>query len=547
MTKTTGRVHIYCRVSSVGQEDGYSLDTQEAACRTWAEQRGVTVASMAREVRSGGDRHRPELDAMLARIVQSDVVVCYALDRLSRSQVDTAILIDRIEGAGATLQLVTEDFEQSATGTFLRNAKAFVAELEREKIAERTQRGRRARVADGKPLVTKRPPYGYDWNGDKSAYVIDPATAPIVRMIFDAYLDGGTLRGVCAELEAHGIPSPTGRPQWTAAVIREILTRPIYSGTGVAFARVYTKRRTSKGYDHRPATDDERVMLPGIAPAIVTPEEHAAAHALLARNRTASRRNNRNPEAALLRAGFIRCGHCGWVMGVKNAPPSAPGRSAVYQCNSRSMRSHDCPQPRIAASIVDGAVWDRVCGVLRDPAMIERELGKHRNGGGLDRDLAAIDARLETNATRRTRLVRALADLDDDADIAEVKAQLRLLADTAKTLDADRADLMRRIADVDADRDRVRTLTDWCEHFGAKLAMATYEQKRMALEALGVSVRVFRVGATDDDGTTLPRWELTMRPLVTGDAIVYGDAHSATCARHWRPSRPRRGRRPSRW
>jgi site-specific DNA recombinase len=82
------------------------------------------------------------------------------LDRVSRNQVDTAILIDRIDSAGATLQLVTEDFEKSATGTFLRNAKAFVAELEHEKITERTQRGRLARVKSGKPIVSPRPPYG---------------------------------------------------------------------------------------------------------------------------------------------------------------------------------------------------------------------------------------------------------------------------------------------------------------------------------------------------------------------------------------------------
>src|SRR3954469_19010910 len=140
------RVHIYCRVSSAVQEDGYSLSTQEAACRAWAAERGLTVASVAREVWSGGDRHRPELDATLDRLGPGDTLLCYALDRLSRSQVDTAILVDRIESAGASLALVTEDFEKSATGTFLRGAKAFAAELEREKIAERTGRGLRARV-----------------------------------------------------------------------------------------------------------------------------------------------------------------------------------------------------------------------------------------------------------------------------------------------------------------------------------------------------------------------------------------------------------------
>jgi DNA invertase Pin-like site-specific DNA recombinase len=136
----TNHATIYCRVSSAGQEDGYSLDTQEAACRRWCAERGLAGVSVAREVWSGAERHRPELDALLDRLLPGEIVLAYALDRLSRSQIDTAILIDRIEASGATLALVTENFEQTATGTFLRNAKSFVAEFERETILERTMR-----------------------------------------------------------------------------------------------------------------------------------------------------------------------------------------------------------------------------------------------------------------------------------------------------------------------------------------------------------------------------------------------------------------------
>src|SRR5215210_5376730 len=96
---TTSSAHVYCRVSSQGQEDGYSLDTQEAACRSWAAERGLTVASVAREVWSGAERHRPELNAAVDRLGRGDTLLCYALDRLSRSQVDTAILVDHIESA----------------------------------------------------------------------------------------------------------------------------------------------------------------------------------------------------------------------------------------------------------------------------------------------------------------------------------------------------------------------------------------------------------------------------------------------------------------
>src|SRR5215203_5810155 len=90
-----GRVHVYTRVSSAAQEDGYSLDTQEQACRAWASERALPVASVAHEVWSGGDRHRPELDALLARLIPGDVLLSYDLDRLSRGgQLDTAVIID---------------------------------------------------------------------------------------------------------------------------------------------------------------------------------------------------------------------------------------------------------------------------------------------------------------------------------------------------------------------------------------------------------------------------------------------------------------------
>jgi hypothetical protein len=78
-------------------------------------------------------------------------------------------------------------------------------------------------------------------------------------------------------------------------------------------------------------------------------------------------------------------------------------------------------------------------------------------------------------------------------------------ADTTKTLEVDRANIMQRMADADVDRARVRTLADWAEQFGAKLATATYEQKRTALEALGVSLRIFRVGTVDAEGNPNPR------------------------------------------
>lgn len=518
------RAHIYCRVSSTGQEDNTSLDTQEAACRRWCSERGLAIASVAREVWSGADRHRPELDAMLARVLQGDVVLAYALDRLSRSQIDTAILIDRLEGSGASLELVTEDFERSATGTFLRNAKAFVAELEREKIAERTQRGRRARVASGKPLAGRKAPYGYVWaDAEKSHLVLDPEIAPIVRSIFDAALTGGTLRGIAASLTERGVPTPMGGSRWSAAGVRTVLLRSTYTGVHTAI-QTRRERRPGGGYSQRRATAEERIALPGIAPAIVTPEEHTAVLARLDYNAANATRHNKYPELTLLRAGYIRCGHCGYALGVRNPSASRPMASATYLCVHHTCTHPGVTQPTIAANVIDPLVWRAVRSILSDPGIIEREVAARREDGDLERELADLDRRIEANASKQQRLARAVAALDD-ADAADaLLVEMKLLATGKKALAEERAALEKRVADAESDRAKLAAFSDWCTRVAANLDRLSYDEKRLALQALGVAVRIHRPGATDEHGTPLDRWEITMRPVGAEDAFAFGSS-----------------------
>ncbi len=147
------RVAVYCRVSSAGQEDNSSLDTQEAACRAHAAERGWAVVAVYREVHTGAEIfERPQLsrlrDAM--RHGGFDVLVVHALDRLSRKQTHQGLILAEAEHAGVEWDSVTEDIDNSPTGQILRAVIGGMAELERLKIVERTMRGRRARVEAGK-------------------------------------------------------------------------------------------------------------------------------------------------------------------------------------------------------------------------------------------------------------------------------------------------------------------------------------------------------------------------------------------------------------
>jgi site-specific DNA recombinase len=472
---------------------------------------------------SGEDRHRPALDDLLDRLVPGDTVLAYALDRLSRSQVDTAIIIDRIEGAGASLALVTEDFERSATGTFLRNAKAFVAELEREKIKERTGRGRRERAVSGKLLPGAYPPFGLQWaDAAKTRLVLDPDTGPVVRTIFTLALEGLSLRAIAAQLERRGIASPAGNARWSASSVRHILTRPVYTGSQVAFRERLT-RRPGGGHIRRAGTSEEQIIVPNVAPELVSAEEMAAVAARLATNKQASTRNNRCPEATLLRNGHIFCGHCGWTLTAQNSPPHNPTRSAVYRCRSRTMKVHDCPQPGIAASVIDGPVWERIREVLSHPEIIAAEVQQHRQRGGLERDLAIVEKVLATVMSKQRRITQAIAALDDDDAMTPLLAELTTLAARKSAAETERDALQQRIADEAADVERVRNLTEWCQTVSVNLDTLSYDEKRLALDALGVRVEVWRLSTRNEAGNENPRWAMMMSPhaVMPPDDILY--------------------------
>src|SRR5215207_2284967 len=243
------RCVIYARVSSEGQAENHSLPTQIERCTAHAQAKGWTVVAVEREQHSAADLHgREGLQRALTLIEQggADVLLSYATDRLSREQMHVGVILDRVLRAGGSLQFVTEDFENSATGKFLLQVRTFAAELEREKIAERTARGRAARTASGKYLPGQKAPYGFRWAPDtdrhgkllKAQLIEDPETAPFVRRIFRDIAAGGSARMMAIRLNREGVSTPTQRGSyWYPKTISDIVWHPVYVGQAVAWRR----------------------------------------------------------------------------------------------------------------------------------------------------------------------------------------------------------------------------------------------------------------------------------------------------------------------
>lgn len=525
LTPTTSRAALYVRVSSAGQaEDGTSLDTQEAGCRAFADARALRVLRVEKETHTGVELwERPCLTALRAaiRAREIDVVICHSIDRLARDPVHLGVVLSEADHAGVEVLFVTEPLDDSPEGALIRFVRGYAAKVEHEKIKERTQRGKLARIASGKPPVGPRPPFGMTWSdGAKTRLVENPMTAPVVRRIFREIAAGSSARQLGLRLTAEGIPTPTGKQHWHATTIAALIRHPTYIGdvTANRWRMDHVKGR-GKVFSRRPTSD--HVVVPGVTDGLVSRDLAREAQARLVANRQESVRNNAAPEAALFRGGYARCGYCGSALQADNGH-----WGTVYRCNTTARDRHGCPGFTIKAEILDGAVWPGVRARLQDPALIARELERLRRDDPTSADVTALDRRRAEIEHKQRNLMNRLA-ASDDADVgALIMADLSVLADQRRQLVAEREDLDRQRQAWQQAQQGLEDLDLWMRNVAANLEdiEADYARKRFALNACGFRVRVW---ATDHS----PRWHATIR-LGDGAPIEIADTTTGACVRN---------------
>lgn len=507
------RAVIYCRVSTDKQEkDGTSLETQEARCREYASEKGWQVVMCYREAFSGAKyRERPLLTEArgLLRNKQADVLLCYALDRLSRNQTHTAVIADDIEHAGGQLAFVTEDFEDSAVGKFLRQAKSFAAEVEREKFAERSQRGMLAKMQGGKPRPGPRPLYGYRYADASKRYLLpDEVTAPVVKRVFTLARGGASLRTICAALDAEGVPRPYKAKHWQPSSVNKMLANPAYIGSAAAMR--YTK------------TDMPAIPLPeGTLPPLVDAETFAVVAGKLARNKQDSVRNARFPEAFLLR-GMVFCGQCGRAAAAQSEARKG-GFLHRYAVNTSTTSHRDCPSASMIAHELDSLVWAKVEALMRE-GVLEKELARVREAPApYEHEEAALNrtwGELERTKESLTRSLLGVAP-EDDFTRAIVLNQLREVGEREQQMWGELEALRAWRLETHNIVLNFRRLTVTYR----KRETLTFTEKRELLAALGVKITLY-------PHDHLPRFMATANiPLeAEGESSVSPTARSSTCA-----------------
>jgi site-specific DNA recombinase len=212
------RCAIYTRKSS---EEGLdmafnSLDAQREACEAYvASQRSEGWVAVREGYDdggfSGGTLDRPALRQLLADVEAGlvDVIVVYKIDRLSRSLMDFARLVETFDRNNVTFVSVTQSFNTTTSmGRLTLNILLSFAQFEREVIGER--------IRDKFAASRKRGmwmggfvPLGYDVKDRK--LVVNAAEAATVRMIFERFVALPVVQCLTASI---GFSRFTRRPKW---------------------------------------------------------------------------------------------------------------------------------------------------------------------------------------------------------------------------------------------------------------------------------------------------------------------------------------------
>ena len=228
---------IYIRVSTEDQaREGFSLGEQEEKLKQLCDYKGYEVYKVYCDagISAKDMEHRPKFQEMLKDMKDKKInyIVAYKLDRVTRSVRDLEELIAQLEKYNTYLVCDRDDVNTStANGRFFVRMLTVLSQLEIEIVSERTKFGLNGAIKSGH--LPGQVALGFKKDGNKKT-IIDPATAPIVKRVFDLYLQGKTFLQISNIFNEEKVLNKN----WRDTHIERIINNRLYMGDYEMYKRL---------------------------------------------------------------------------------------------------------------------------------------------------------------------------------------------------------------------------------------------------------------------------------------------------------------------
>ena len=397
---------LYARVSSDRQDVDLSVSAQLRALKDYANANGYSVArEYVDEAESGRVADRPQFREMIEEGSRPNaafqVILVWKFSRFTRKREHAVAFKSMLRRKGVRVVSITEHADDSPTGKLMEAIIESVDEFYSENLAQEVVRGMRKAASRGFFLGSKAP-FGYkrvkvnDGAKERPTLEVDPATAPIVKEIFESSLRGNGLKEICKELNDRGITNRGNR--WYKGGLHYLLTNEAYTGTAV-WGRISKEEKAQ-----------DPVRVEGAWPALVSRDLFASVQQAM-RDRAPKVQRPARVGSKFLLSGLLKCGVCGRPYSGQGAKSGQYGyyicgtlfREGAGTCSARYLNA-----PRLEAFVVE-KIRERILTeetILALVTMVAEEIDAM--AGELSGRLEVVEAELGDVRKRLEKLYEAL-------------------------------------------------------------------------------------------------------------------------------------------
>jgi len=414
------RCAVYTRKSTEEglQQDFNSLDAQREAGEAYvASQKANGWVCLPDRYDdggyTGGNMDRPALHRLLADIEAGriDCVAVYKVDRMSRSLMDFARMMETFEKHGVSFVSVTQHFNTATSmGRLILNVLLSFAQFEREIISERTRdkiaaARRKGKWSGGAPVL------GYDALREPSGskLIVNPEEAERLRRIFEMYIECDSVLQTVHRLDELGWVNKT----WTTKKGTQRGGKPFDKST-------LFKLLTNVTYLGKVAYKDQ--IYKGEHEAIIDEALFRKVQAVLRHNHNTGGAFVRNKYGAVLK-GLVRCKACGCGMSHHFATDRGK-RYRYYVCVKAQKRGWaNCPAPSLPAGELEEFVVNQIRALGRDDKLVVDAI--RRTLKRLQDEIAELQEQRMAVVTRVKHLAAKVQELAKDPEAADEQAEVQ--------------------------------------------------------------------------------------------------------------------------
>lgn len=472
---------IYTRKSKYTGK-GESIETQIQLCREYCEKNGISIYDIYEdEGYTGANIDRPDFKRMLkdSKAKKFDVLICYRLDRVSRSIIDFSSLVNDLQELEIEFVSIKEQFDTTTPlGRAMMYIASVFAQLERETLAERIKDNMRELARTGRWLGGKCPtgfesvPVTYydDKMKKKKLYKLNPINSElkVIKELFNKFIKLGgiyKLQGYCYK---NGLKSKNNK-DFDIRALKFILSNPVYAVAdeltyeycklkemdiaakeedfdGTRGIMSYNKRDVRKGKGPKDKDPSEWIISVGRHKGVIPAKDWIMAQNIL--NTKAPSYRSGTSKVGIL-SPLLVCSNCKSKMRIVYKYTDGEIKSYYYKCRLKeNSRCTQCNIKNINGKKADESIVGKLKTIaLNRQAIIEEYKNKEN------------EANKNFNITNRDKkdLTKEQSNLKKQIYNLTLQLSENIKSAAAQYIIVQIEDLDKRIKEINKELDRIET------------------------------------------------------------------------------------------